>query len=302
MSVLSSINIITFAILSRSLINYHTQRCMRNEVKSNRYYIKSITQEKKVQKKKKSARIFSHSRVGWSKTSEKKVFNIYTHTERESFTVWVSRRDSLSEWKNFVSGWSRERWGRSNYRLVIWLCMSVMKPGIWIRVGIHFSQFSKTSHFQLAVPSPCRTLTNWARLEIRCTCHFYTTQSRTSSWRQKLEIWKFWLFASRKILNLKVVAHALNSVGVTTDQLLFLHDEIGDLKEMSKLDRLKIVLVDHNNVVPLLSDFTHNIIRVIDHHKYVEPSLLPESCETTIKLVGSCSSLVSQDWLSVFQN
>ena len=99
-----------------------------------------------------------------------------------------------------------------------------------------------------------------------------------------------------------VVAHALNSVGVTTDQLLFLHDEIGDLKEMSKLDRLKIVPVDHNNVVPLLSDFTHNIIRVIDHHKYVEPSLLPESCETTIKLVGSCSSLVSQDWLSVFQN
>ena len=93
------------------------------------------------------------------------------------------------------------------------------------------------------------------------------------------------------------MAHALGSIGVTTDQLLFLHDEIEELRELSKLDRLKIVLVDHNNVVPLLSDFTHNIIRVIDHHKYVEPSLLPASCEKTIKLVGSCSSLVSQDWL-----
>ena len=276
---------------------------MRNEVKSNRYYIKSITHEKKVQKKKRARAFFFSFESGVEQNEWKKsVQHIHTYWERESFTVWVSRRDSLSEWKNFVSGWSRERWGRSNYRLVIWLCMSVMKPGIWIRVGIHFSQFSKTSHFQLAVPSPCRTLTNWARLEIRCTCHFYTTQSRTSSWRQKLEIWNFRLFSSRKILNLKVVAHALNSVGVTIDQLLFLHDEIGDLKEMSKLDRLKIVLVDHNNVVPLLSDFTHNIIRVIDHHKYVEPSLLPESCETTIKLVGSCSSLVSQDWLSVFEN
>ena len=253
------------------------------------------------EEKKERAHFFLIREWGGAKRVKKKC-STYTHILRESFTVWVSRRDSFSEWKNFVSGWSRERWGRSNYRLVIWLCMSVMKPGIWIRVGIHFSQFSKTSHFQLAVPSPCRTLTNWARLEIRCTCHFYTTQSRTSSWRQKLEIWNFRLFSSRKILNLKVVAHALNSVGVTIDQLLFLHDEIGDLKEMSKLDRLKIVLVDHNNVVPLLSDFTHNIIRVIDHHKYVEPSLLPESCETTIKLVGSCSSLVSQDWLSVFEN
>ena len=57
--------------------------------------------------------------------------------------------------------------------------------------------------------------------------------------------------------------------------------------------RLKIVLVDHNNVVPLLQPFADCIVRIIDHHKLVEPSLIPVSCNSTIKLVGSCSSLVS---------
>ena len=82
MSVLSSINIITFAILSRSLINYHTQRCMRNEVKSNRYYIKSITQEKKVQKKKRARAFFLIREWGGAKRVKKKC-STYTHILRE---------------------------------------------------------------------------------------------------------------------------------------------------------------------------------------------------------------------------
>ena len=72
---------------------------MRNEVKSNRYYIKSITQEKKVQKKKRARAFFSFE-SGVEQNEWKKVFNIYTHTERallsfsDSFqnekTLWVA--------------------------------------------------------------------------------------------------------------------------------------------------------------------------------------------------------------------
>jgi len=94
--------------------------------------------------------------------------------------------------------------------------------------------------------------------------------------------------------NLKTeVAHALKQVNVDADQLLYLHDELDELNQMYQLNRLKIVLVDHNNVVPMLQPFADSIVRIIDHHKLVEPSLIPASCNRTIKLVGSCSSLVS---------
>ena len=43
----------------------------------------------------------------------------------------------------------------------------------------------------------------------------------------------------------------------------------------------------------MLQPFADSIVRVIDHHKLVEPSLIPTTCNSTIKLVGSCSSLVS---------
>ena len=87
-------------------------------------YKKYYTRKKGSEEKKERAH-FSHSRVGWSKTSEKSVQHI--HTYWESFTEF---QRFLSEWENFVSGWSRERWRRFDYRVVIWLCMSVMKPGI----------------------------------------------------------------------------------------------------------------------------------------------------------------------------
>ena len=73
----------------------------------------------------------------------------------------------------------------------------------------------------------------------------------------------------------------------------YLHDEIDELKELHAAGRLRLVLVDHNHVVPLLADFTQNIVRIIDHHKQVEPVTVPTTCETRIELVGSCSSLVA---------
>ena len=73
----------------------------------------------------------------------------------------------------------------------------------------------------------------------------------------------------------------------------FLHDEIDELKALHQEGRLQLVLVDHNHLVPLLADFTDKVIRIIDHHKLVEPVTVPATCDTMIKLVGSCSSLVA---------
>merc|ERR1712179_108190 len=79
----------------------------------------------------------------------------------------------------------------------------------------------------------------------------------------------------------------------------FLHDEIDELKALHKEGRLQLVLVDHNHLVPLLADFTDNVIRIIDHHKLVEPVTVPATCDTMIKMVGSCSSLVAAHCQSI---
>merc|ERR1712106_774807 len=84
--------------------------------------------------------------------------------------------------------------------------------------------------------------------------------------------------------NLKTeVAHALLTLDVEPDQMHYLHDEIDELKELHAAGRLRLVL----------ADFTQNIVRIIDHHKQVEPVTVPTTCETRIELVGSCSSLVA---------
>merc|ERR1712062_666534 len=95
--------------------------------------------------------------------------------------------------------------------------------------------------------------------------------------------------------NLKTeVRYAMSKFGIEANMLNFLQDEIDVLKEISRNGKLEIILVDHNNVLDEIKSLKSNIIMVIDHHRQVEPSLLPASIEKRMELTGSCSSLVAE--------
>ena len=77
----------------------HEKRGQKQQILYKKYY----TRKKGSEEKKRARAFFSHSRVGWSKTSEKKVFNIYTHTERELYCLSFEKRfpfrmKKLCEW------------------------------------------------------------------------------------------------------------------------------------------------------------------------------------------------------------
>lgn len=89
---------------------------------------------------------------------------------------------------------------------------------------------------------------------------------------------------------------ALRSFEICDSLLFFLPNEIGILQNLFSQKRLEIVLVDHNSPVDSLAPMASSIIMVIDHHKLVTPSILPQKVEMKMNLIGSCSSLVSK-WI-----
>jgi len=93
--------------------------------------------------------------------------------------------------------------------------------------------------------------------------------------------------------NLKTeVRYALGLFDIRATDLFFRPDDLENIK--SQVEKLEMVLVDHNNVVAEIEHLKDSIVRVIDHHRMVEPCLLPSDCDKIMKLVGSCSSLVAK--------
>lgn len=89
-------------------------------------------------------------------------------------------------------------------------------------------------------------------------------------------------------------AFALRQFDISQEALLFLPDEVERLTALFKDGRLEIALVDHNNPVEALGSMTSSIVLVLDHHQLILPSRLPAEAEKIMKLVGSCSSIVSR--------
>jgi len=69
---------------------------------------------------------------------------------------------------------------------------------------------------------------------------------------------------------------ALGQFEIGSELLFFISDEIGFIKNLGENGRLDIVLVDHNQPVEIMTEFADKITMVIDHHKLVTPSILPE--------------------------
>ena len=77
--------------------------------------------------------------------------------------------------------------------------------------------------------------------------------------------------------------------GIEIDNLIF-SDEI-NIEEISKSEKLNIILVDHNRISAKLENYSGNVIEVVDHHK---DEGIYESSMTTIEPVGSCATLVTE--------
>lgn len=69
--------------------------------------------------------------------------------------------------------------------------------------------------------------------------------------------------------------------------------------DLSTLETLKLVLVDHHVVLKQDQELRSKITEVIDHRHFIgEAAGLPENCPTRIEMVGSCSTLVGERLLS----
>ncbi|KAJ3023990.1 hypothetical protein HKX48_008604 [Thoreauomyces humboldtii] len=89
--------------------------------------------------------------------------------------------------------------------------------------------------------------------------------------------------------------YALNTGYPDTDitpHLTFL-DEI-DLDALHSASRLRLVLVDHNQLAPSLRRFETSVVGILDHH--VDEGLHPEADPRVIEPVGSAATLVAEQW------
>jgi len=82
----------------------------------------------------------------------------------------------------------------------------------------------------------------------------------------------------------------LEKIDICQNDLFFL-PQMKD--ELEQIEALQIVLVDHNEPTGILNDIfdSSKVSLIIDHHPENPTNVL--SCDKTIKLVGSCASLVA---------
>ncbi|CBY17848.1 unnamed protein product [Oikopleura dioica] len=86
------------------------------------------------------------------------------------------------------------------------------------------------------------------------------------------------------------VVHVLENIDISKNDLFFLPQMKDELEQIEDLD---IVLVDHNEPTGILNESfgSSKVSLIIDHHPENPTNML--SCEKSIELVGSCSSLVA---------
>ena len=83
--------------------------------------------------------------------------------------------------------------------------------------------------------------------------------------------------------------YLFTEAGIDTDNLIF-SDEI-NIEEIAKSGKLEIILVDHNRIAGSFSEYSENVIEVIDHHK--DEGIYSKEI-ATIEAVGSASTLVTE--------
>ncbi|UYV64122.1 PRUNE [Cordylochernes scorpioides] len=87
------------------------------------------------------------------------------------------------------------------------------------------------------------------------------------------------------------VAHFLNKCNISPASLIFRSDL--DLKELG--DKLSLTLVDHNVLPAQDSALEPAVTRIVDHHQLLRPTHYNTAgLETTLEMVGSCSTLVAE--------
>lgn len=96
------------------------------------------------------------------------------------------------------------------------------------------------------------------------------------------------LNVTRKNFPIKTeVKHILSEFNITENHLIFKDD----LNE-NQFSKNEIILVDHH-----VSPYHTQVVGVYDHRPYNEDCNLNESCKKTIERVGSCSTLISKQFL-----
>jgi exopolyphosphatase len=90
------------------------------------------------------------------------------------------------------------------------------------------------------------------------------------------------------------VAWLFGDLGIGTD-LLFFRDEM-NLHSSSEQGKLRLVLVDHNELEPDQANLRESVVRILDHHE--DRKAYPAGCEVDIRLVGSTATLVTELYLN----
>ncbi|XP_070178315.1 uncharacterized protein [Littorina saxatilis] len=92
------------------------------------------------------------------------------------------------------------------------------------------------------------------------------------------------------------VTHFLGKFGITPNHLIFLDDlNLASVKDGTDL---KVTLVDHHVLSAALSELAleENVVQILDHRP--RDGDLPNKCDSTLELVGSCSTLVAEALLA----
>ncbi|MDA3938842.1 MAG: DHH family phosphoesterase [Spirochaetia bacterium] len=87
--------------------------------------------------------------------------------------------------------------------------------------------------------------------------------------------------------------YLFQEAGVNIDDLLFTEDI--DLEKLKAAGTLKLVLVDHNKLASSQTGLERLITGIIDHH--ADEAAYPPAAVTDIKPVGSCATIVAENFL-----
>ena len=103
--------------------------------------------------------------------------------------------------------------------------------------------------------------------------------------------------ASRSDLHLRTDATKLfEECGVNTASVACFDDL--DLHQLQEDKRLKLTLVDHSVLGEDQQDLVPSVVEVIDHHQDDISGVYDASVEQTISPVGSCTTLIADDFLA----
>ena len=107
------------------------------------------------------------------------------------------------------------------------------------------------------------------------------------------------LNTKRKELHLRSDVDALlQHYNITIDWLIFIEDVMFLKDSPQLLNKVQVVLVDHNYPSEECMWLVSNVVKVIDHHEKLPHEIPMDKCnDWLIEKVGSCSSLVVEEML-----